>query len=59
MNLLNSYRSEWILLNRRKMWMVMGLTTATAVHHAGARLLTAPAFGCVQRAANGEDGGDG
>ena len=28
MNLLNSYRSEWILLNRRKMWMVMGLTTA-------------------------------
>src|SRR5215207_2922977 len=28
MNLVNSYRSEWILLNRPKMWMVMGLTTA-------------------------------
>lgn len=28
MNLINSYRSEWILLNRRRMWAVMGLTTA-------------------------------
>ncbi len=28
MNLVNSYRSEWILLNRRKMWTVMGITTA-------------------------------
>ena len=28
MNLLNSFRSEWILLNRPKMWTVMGLTTA-------------------------------
>ena len=28
MNLLNSFRSEWILLNRRRMWTAMGLTTA-------------------------------
>lgn len=28
MNLVNSYRSEWILLNRRRMWMVMGIVTA-------------------------------
>ena len=28
MNLVNSYRSEWILLNRPKMWAAMGLTTA-------------------------------
>ena len=28
MNVLNSFRSEWILLNRPKMWTVMGLTTA-------------------------------
>jgi ABC-type transport system involved in multi-copper enzyme maturation permease subunit len=27
MNLLNSFRSEWILLNRRRMWAAMGLTT--------------------------------
>ncbi|WP_116995869.1 ABC transporter permease [Desertimonas flava] len=26
-NIVNSYRSEWILLNRRRMWMVMGATT--------------------------------
>jgi ABC-type transport system involved in multi-copper enzyme maturation permease subunit len=28
MNLLNSYRSEWILLNRRRLWTVMGAVTA-------------------------------
>lgn len=27
MNLVNSYRSEWILLNRRRMWLAMGITT--------------------------------
>lgn len=28
MNLVNSFRSEWVLLNRRRMWLAMGLTTA-------------------------------
>ncbi|HEY9316171.1 hypothetical protein [Williamsia sp.] len=27
MNLLNSFRSEWILLNRRRLWAGMGITT--------------------------------
>lgn len=27
MSVLNSFRSEWILLNRRKLWLVLGLTT--------------------------------
>lgn len=28
MNVLNSYRSEWILLNRRRLWVVLGAVTA-------------------------------
>ena len=28
MNLTNSFRSEWILLNRRRLWVVMGVTMA-------------------------------
>jgi ABC-type Na+ efflux pump permease subunit len=26
--MINSFRSEWILLNRKKLWLVLGLTTA-------------------------------